>query len=428
MRAVLARPAPATAINNGRHGAPCVKVSLFLGAGASVAYGMPTTRDFKDRMAAKCGADPEWAGALAGGEDIEEVLTTVKEVARLPGTRGGIYLERRHPQIRKSAESMGRLEDLIKHEIHEAYTWNPLHNEALGSVLGAWLGLIRECGHDIVVFTTNYDRSVEEYCSLPGSQLGYTDGFEPDSTGDYMRWAGMRGNNAWSMSGAGMPLHRLHLLKLHGSLGWKRHATHGPVRVNYEKKSSDPNQQDLLIYPSLSPKDEEEDEPYATIFKHFRKQLMSSDACIVVGFSFRDERIRDEFVQFVGQGKRLVVVSPTGEEDVVRHMPGSEPYQDPHSRLGTAPHVRTVRAPPPAGAGQGGSPAEGLLGQGPYAYARDGGMSRSDGILSPDLILGARYGRANNTIYVVQRPVDTDSISEIAGLVRGVLLGGAGYA
>ena len=405
-----------------------MKVSLFLGAGASVAYGMPTTRDFKDRMAAKCGVDPEWVGALAGGEDIEEVLTTVREVARLPGTRGGTYLESRHPQIRKSTESMGRLEDLIKHEIHEAYTWDPQHNAALSSVLGTWLGLIRECGHDIVVFTTNYDRSVEEYCSLPGSQLGYADGFEPDGTGDYIRWAGLRGDNAWSMSGTGLPLQQLRLLKLHGSLGWKRHATHGPVRINYEKKSSDPNQQDLLIYPSLSPKDEEEDEPYATIFRHFHEQLMSSDACIVVGFSFRDERIRDEFAQFVGQGKRLVVVSPTGEEDVVRHMPGSEAYQDLHLRSGAAPHVRTVKAPPPAGAGLGRSPATSLPWQGSYAYARDGGMGRSDAILSPELILGARYGGADNTIYVVQRSVDTDSISEIAGLVRGVLLGGAGYA
>lgn len=408
-----------------------MKVSLFLGAGASVPYGMPTTRDFKDRMATGRADDPEWAVAMAGGEDIEEVLTAVMEVARLPDTRGGRHLESRHPQIMKSIESMRRLEDLIKHEIHEAYSWDPRHNAALDSVLGAWLGLIGEFGHDIVVFTTNYDRSVEEYCSLHGDRLGYADGFEPDSTRDYMRWAGMRGAGSWGVSGTGMPPQQLRLLKLHGSLGWKRHATHGPVRVNYEKKSSDPNQQDLLIYPSLSPKDEEADEPYATIFSHFREQLMSSDACIVVGFSFRDERIRDEFARFAGQGKKLVVVSPTGVKDLVGNMPGSEPYRDTQPRAGAAPHVRAVKAPHPGGARRGGPPAAGMLELGPYAYARDGGPARSDAIFSSHFFPGVRQGAAvgaASTIYVVERLVDTSSIPEIVGLVREVLHGGTFYA
>lgn len=404
-----------------------MKISLFLGAGASAAYGMPTTKGFKDHMMKKCGGRPEWLGMLAGGEDIEEVLTAAMEITSIPDTRGGRYLENRHPQIKETFKSMKRLEDLIKHEVHEAYSWDARYNAALDSVLGPWLDLIRKHGQDVVVFTTNYDRSVEEHCSNRG-QL-FKDGFEPDSAGDYMRWTGMLeggGQYAWNMGQSTPPLR---LLKLHGSLGWKHHASRGPVRVNYEKKSSDPNQQDLLIYPSLSPKAEEAAEPYATIFKHFHEQLMSSDACIVVGFSFRDERVCDEFVEFVGQGKKLVVVSPTGEADLVEHVPRSKAHQDPQGRLAQTQAVKTVLVSPPSdeggGGGGGGSAIVGMGGAGRSGGTRGGAVRPGVANLA-EIFPDMPYGRSNNTIYVIQSPVSEDSISKIVGLTQNILFGGGG--
>ena len=236
----------------------------------------------------------------------------------------------------------------------------------------------------------------------------------------------MRGDNAWGMSGRGLHMRRLRLLKLHGSLGWKLHESHGPVRVNYEKKSSDPNQRDLLIYPSLSPKSEEKTEPYATIFNHFREQLMSSDACIVVGSSFRDEQIRDEFVQFVEQDKKLVVVSPTGVADIVERVPGSAHYQNPQSRLGPAQHVTAVRVTPADTTLSGRSVALGSARRGLHGRPRYDGIGPKS-TLTHKFISGARYGRTGKTIYVIPRAVDVDSILEIASLVRSVLHDRHGY-
>lgn len=403
-----------------------MKISLFLGAGASAAYGMPTTRGFKAHMMKKCGGKPEWLDVLSGGEDIEEVLTAVMEIASMPDTRGGLHLENRHPQVKETFKSMKRLEDLIKHEVHEAYSWDARYNATLDAVLGPWLDLIGEHGQDVVVFTTNYDRSVEEHCSNRGQP--FRDGFEPDSAGDYMRWTGMReggGQRVWNAGQRGPPLR---LLKLHGSLGWKHHASRGPVRVNYEKKSSDPNQRDLLIYPSLSPKAEEAAEPYATIFEHFREQLMSSDACIVVGFSFRDERVCDEFVEFVGRGKKLVVVSPTGEADLVEHVPGSRARQDPQGRSAQARAVKAVLVSPPSGEGGSGSAVADMEGRRWYGGTR-GEAAWPGAVNLAEIFPGMPYGRSNSTIYVIQSPVSEDSISEIVALARNILFGsGGGYA
>lgn len=402
-----------------------MKVSLFLGAGASSAYGMPTTKGFKARMLEKCGGRQEWLGMLNSGADIEEVLTAVMEITSLPGTRGGRYLESRHPQIKESIKSMRGLEDLIKHEVHEAYSWNVQYNEVLDAVLGPWLSLIRECGHGIVVFTTNYDRSVEEHCSNSGQP--FRDGFEPDSTSDYMRWTG-RLEGDWQyvqgMVQSGPPLR---LLKLHGSLGWKYHASRGPVRVNYEMKSSDPNQRDLLIYPSLSPKAEESAEPYASIFSHFHEELMSSDACIVVGFSFRDERVCDEFVKFVRQGKKLVVVSPTGGADIVEHVPGSRAHQDPQARLAQTQVVKIALAPAPSEEGVGRPAIMDTWARGQYNQTR-GKASWPDAASPPEVFRGARRGSASKTIHVIQSAVGKDSISKIISLARDILFNSGGYA
>jgi hypothetical protein len=86
---------------------------------------------------------------------------------------------------------------------------------------------------------------------------------------------------------------------LHGSLNWKRHKTYGPEATSVERSVDDPNYlEDLLIYPTLSPKEGAEIEPYMTIRKQFEVLMDTMDACIVIGFSFRDEHINDIFSKF----------------------------------------------------------------------------------------------------------------------------------
>lgn len=55
--------------------------------------------------------------------------------------------------------------------------------------------------------------------------------------------------------------------------------------------------------------------PYAAILRRFGQELSSSDACIVIGYSFRDPHISREPAKFAGRGKALVVLGPTAATD-----------------------------------------------------------------------------------------------------------------
>lgn len=152
---------------------------------------------------------------------------------------------------------------------------------------------------------------------------------------------------------------------------------------------------------------------------------MSSDACIVVGFSFRDERVCDEFVEFVGRGKKMVVVSPTGEADLVEHVPGSRARRDPQGRSAQARAVKTVLVSHPSGEGGGGSAVVDMEGRRWYGGGR-GEAAWPGAVNLAEVFPGMPYGRSNNTVYVIQSPVSEDSISEIVALARNILFGGGG--
>jgi hypothetical protein len=92
----------------------------------------------------------------------------------------------------------------------------------------------------------------------------------------------------------------VYLYKLHGSLNWKRHKIYDIEATSEERRSYDSNYvENLLVYPTLSPKDGAEVEPYKTIREEFRKYMEGADLCIVIGFSFRDMHINTIFSDFL---------------------------------------------------------------------------------------------------------------------------------
>ena len=75
-------------------------------------------------------------------------------------------------------------------------------------------------------------------------------------------------------------------------------------------------EKDLMITPTLSPKDDEKEIPFSQIFDFMKKEFEEQDACIVVGCSFRDEGINEVFGEFIRKGKMLISISPTVAKDL----------------------------------------------------------------------------------------------------------------
>ena len=292
-----------------------MKISLFLGAGMSAPYSMPTTAEFKDIMFRKYGQRRAWRRLLADAAlpDIEHVWAAVESFRNLSASPGGEYwaddiCSNRGMERHEVAELQAALED----EVFDAYRWDPRNDPLLSSVLAPVLAL--GAGQDGArqVFTTNYDRSVEECCAATLQGVRFYDGFEYDPQRGRVLWSGFAGRSSGPDT--------LNLYKMHGSLGWKT-SRHGLERTTHEAKAADPNYRDFVIYPTIAPKSPYEG-VYGEIFDGFKEGLRSSDACVALGYSFRDGAIARQFGRLVEDGNTLVAVGPdaiSNLENVLRH-------------------------------------------------------------------------------------------------------------
>lgn len=308
------------------------KLVLFLGAGASVPFEMPTTRQMKHELYTKC--DDQNIGIFFrslldfyGSVDVEHVLQFVNDVYSFFMSGGGNYYTQMFGEsnikikhydgketylpINLLPTYFGDIKNTIESEILRRYAWNPKYNEKLLLIYDSMINRLREKFSEIRIATTNYDRAIEEYCVL--KKYFCIDGFERNSISDVNVWKGQFRDDRSKDS--------LILYKLHGSLNWKRHVQYDHIKTEEEGKSSDPKiKENLVIYPTISPKNGVEFEPYMTVRKHFDDYLKSADACLVIGFSFRDQHINELFNEFISSKKPFVVLSPDSMEHTCQNL------------------------------------------------------------------------------------------------------------
>lgn len=306
-----------------------MKIALFLGAGASVPYNKPTTITLKNDLLKKYENNEIFKLLLSYQTftDIEYVLTAVKQVVSFRKTLGGNFCRTYTGNFTHYVSEIEKFEEVLESEIFENYSWKHEDDETVTKILTPIFDLIKQKNKDITVFTTNYDRSIEEYCSNPNHQIRCIDGFHLNQYNGRFLWAkgdyGYLGKNDNGTD--------VFLYKIHGSLNWKKHTKYGIERTTYERKpAADSNyDEDFLIYPTLSPKNEAESkEPYNIILDRFDESLKFLDVCIVIGFSFRDEHINQKFADFVNVGKKLIVIGPNAVTDFRINVLGHEPTEE----------------------------------------------------------------------------------------------------
>jgi hypothetical protein len=166
----------------------------------------------------------------------------------------------------------------------------------------------------IPVFTTNYDSVLEgmTYYHRP-MHWQLVDGFSD-----------IRGAPQWALSnyakhpdgGRG-----LFYFKLHGSLSWKRDEDANIVkRALTESFPTRP----VILYPVESSKRPHQ-EPFLTLYGVFSEVIHKAKRCLVIGFSFRDDRLREIFRRELEMRKdfRLTILCPTpakGTEYIDEHI------------------------------------------------------------------------------------------------------------
>jgi hypothetical protein len=315
--------------------------TLFLGAGASAAFGFPTTREFLENLEVRLeGREKEFIQALMqteGISDIEHVLEILDQVVELenPFLR---YLEHRRVQI---PTALGRppmdwadfkklavsLRTTIRNELFSTYEFDPKKRLAIRRTIEDILNAI--CGEKsniIHVFTTNYDSVIEEGLS-DSQRYIYTDGFDYSRRGQPAVWSRRKFDelppttirlHGAKMTKEAIQQRSVRLYKLHGSLQWRADKELSRVvRVETEERAGNHSRrfgENILLYPAS--KRPPIAEPFGTLYSYFVRKLSSANVCVVVGFSFRDPYINTVFVDYLRNNPKnhIYIVSPSADE------------------------------------------------------------------------------------------------------------------
>lgn len=158
-----------------------------------------------------------------------------------------------------------------------------------------WLDGINPPRKPLYVFTTNYDRIIEHYVELvnPG-RFQPCSGFTQAQPG---RWS----PELFESKPTGTK-RKVTVIKLHGSVTWKRGSDGFPVETGWEG----PTEHDCLLY--FGYKSVPEVEPFATLHNILKSAVVQCDLFVVIGFRFGDPYIRELFDFGLQANKRLRVV------------------------------------------------------------------------------------------------------------------------
>jgi hypothetical protein len=136
----------------------------------------------------------------------------------------------------------------------------------------------------IPIFTTNYDKAVEEYCGLDelDEKIELMDGFKQNNKTKIAKWS----TNA--INGFTPQKNKLNicLFKLHGSIFWYRREfeiMYSPVSTLYPSQS---NIEPVILFPNYT-KNIKYD-PFLTNYSYFQRCLDTTHNAIFIGYSFRD--------------------------------------------------------------------------------------------------------------------------------------------
>jgi len=288
------------------------EVIFFLGAGASVAAGVPDTFGLVDVFRDKIASQPQNLHAL------DKILEKLKEWRREQGDK------EEKVDVELLLETIERLENrnqdiLLKFHTTTGYILEgyadkkPLKDELkdfikeVGIVkskkiryMKHLLGFMAEF-RPLDIFSVNYDICIEQFCNT--YKKDYIDGFD-------IGW----NPKLFKRTDVDVRLH-----KLHGSVMWYRTDRGDYVKLPIMSQRAKielitgERAETLMVYPMRK---WEYAEPLLELLIELKKKLEKAKFLFVVGYSFRDDHIRRIFWDAARKNKDLIVflISPNSYE------------------------------------------------------------------------------------------------------------------
>lgn len=280
---------------------------LFLGAGASKAFGLPDMKDltkfvinelkkenkssyiidYITRRVEEMGLKPDIEAVLSCIDALRNPVEGIKKA----GAYAGLISERRNPNERiiGSKEEFEELSTLIRDVIRKYCGFPP--EEKINCLLETYNHLLGgfqiSQNNYLDVYTTNYDLCFETYCTEKGYEL-----------------------NNLSSKGK-LDLNRLNqkgfwnIIKLHGSSNWMLN-NKNEIRIldripnSGERSLSGSMKEEVMIYPTTEKYLSRD--PYFSMITALRNDLIKKESdnqsnyIVIIGYSFRDIAINNSFI------------------------------------------------------------------------------------------------------------------------------------
>jgi len=335
-----------------------VKV-LFLGAGASAPFGLPTTKEFFNKFFSPMGELPkllqnplpvlnparpnQTKGRLIiinvlrafrklSDRDIfdaEEVHSWLSEWAKMLSQASTETITLHSLVVKQMrvtnfdyqqfvrewdnllpSDSIGRVNGIkdavesalkeLRKELNLAYS---VTDEQLRQAFEAWKPVFDEFvdrKHSLWIFTTNYDLLIDKM-----KRIGeFDENFELltgfDQQGEFQGDFLLEARNKKTI---------VRLCKLHGSLHWVRR-NNGEIEARNTLEEYPPceHEGERAIVPLKAVKDEDiEEEPFKTLYSKFKELGHRADRVCIIGFSLRDESIQRLLLDMIKGNKSLKI-------------------------------------------------------------------------------------------------------------------------
>ena len=351
---------------------------LFLGAGASAPFGLPTTKEFFNRFLSpmselfsatvklpdllrrplpvlKAEGRNQTEGKLIiinilralrkiRGEDAfdaEEVHGWLSEwqkmlsqarletvtlhslVVRQMGERNYSYDQFQRdwdsllPTGSKDSDIKDAVESALKELVRDLNVAYIVTDDQSKQAFEAWKPVFsgfRDGKHQLWIFTTNYDLLIDRMADIRefNNNFELITGF--DQQGKFQ--------GRFSL-GAQSEKAIIRLCKLHGSLHWIRKRTGKiVVRTTLEEVPPPEHIGERAVVALKAVKDEDVDkEPFKTLYSKFKEVGRKADRICIIGFSLRDEPIRQALLDMIKENKSLkITVFNRSESEVIEEF------------------------------------------------------------------------------------------------------------
>jgi hypothetical protein len=312
-------------------------ITAFLGAGASVPFGYPTTRTFLERFGAMLGpSDIKLAYLnslrnLHRVKDIENVVEILDSILKMEdydarmlnsysSIRNFLYDYPRSLDFGKKTdrtmnipvlegqqrwteltELSTKLRDSVEDFVFQQYESDTKQYSGIKDIMGGFFSVLKKHSSGkqaFEVFTTNYDNVVEDYCSEAGYACSLSEV-----------------NHEQQPRVGKISEEKFILTKLHGALNWLGNKQTKEIRVIDVQTRVGRNARgrwNMNEYVLFGTKARlGEVELYDKLFSRLEKCLNETSICVVVGFRFRDSDINKIFRKALESNKtlRMLIVS-----------------------------------------------------------------------------------------------------------------------